>query len=62
MKKKESKRIGGIYDGETKHQAGSVWNENFVSPTIDTMEGGQRQPMILEKINEQTNRKTNAKQ
>lgn len=61
MRTKESKRIGGIYDGETKHQAGSVWNIKFVSPTIDTMRGGNRQPMILEKINEQTNRETKPK-
>lgn len=41
------KRIGGLYDGETKHQAGGVWNSNHVAPTIDTMQGGNRQPCVL---------------
>ena len=61
MRTKQSKRIGGIYDDDTKHQAGSVWSIKFISPTIDTMTGGNRQPMILEKINEQTNRKVKPK-
>lgn len=40
-------RIGGIFDTETsKHQAGSVWDKNGLSPTIDTCEGGWRQPCI----------------
>jgi len=41
------KRIGGLYDGETKHQAGSVWDSNHVAPTVDTMQGGNRQPCVL---------------
>lgn len=36
----ESIRIGGLYDGDTKHQAGSVWDKNKLAPTIDTMQGG----------------------
>lgn len=36
----ESVRIGGLYDGDTKHQAGSVWDKNKLAPTIDTMQGG----------------------
>ena len=43
----EAKRIGGLFDGETKHQAGSVWDTNGVAPTLDTMQGGYRQPCIL---------------
>lgn len=40
-------RIGGIFDTETsKHQAGSIWDKNGLSPTIDTCEGGWRQPCI----------------
>ena len=36
----ETERLGGLFDGETKHQAGSVWNKSKVAPTIDTMQGG----------------------
>ena len=43
-------RLGGIYDTDTsKHQAGSVWDENGLSPTIDTCQGGHRQPCIVVK-------------
>ena len=44
-------RIGGLWDGENKHQIGSVWDANFMCPTIDTMAGGCREPMILEQNN-----------
>lgn len=36
----EAVRLGGLYDGETKHQAGSVWDKSCIAPTIDTMQGG----------------------
>ena len=40
-------RIGGIFDTEkSKHQAGSIYDKNGVSPSLDTMQGGYRQPMI----------------
>lgn len=44
----EAIRIGGIFDGDTKHQAGSVWNVEGIAPTLDTMQGGYRQPCIIE--------------
>lgn len=44
----ETIRIGGLWDGETKHQAGSVWDTQGLSPTIDTMLGGGREPHIME--------------
>lgn len=42
-------RIGGLYDeGENKHQAGSIYNPNGISPTLTTMSsGGNKQPFIL---------------
>lgn len=43
----DAKRIGGLFDGESKHQAGSVWDVNGLSPTLDTMQGGYRQPCII---------------
>lgn len=45
----ESKRIGGLFDDEKgKHQAGSIWDTDHLSPTLDTMQGGYRQPCIME--------------
>lgn len=45
----ESKRIGGLFDDEKgKHQAGSIWDTDHLSPTLDTMQGGYRQPCIIE--------------
>ncbi|MGL5802916.1 MAG: DNA (cytosine-5-)-methyltransferase [Cetobacterium sp.] len=45
----ESKRIGGIFDDEKgKHQAGSIWDKEYLAPTIDTCQGGYRQPLVLE--------------
>ena len=39
----------GVFDTEkTKHQAGSVYDKNGLSPTLDTMQGGWRQPCIEE--------------
>ena len=41
-------RIGGIFDKDGKtHQAGAVWDKNQISPTLDTMQGGWRQPSII---------------
>lgn len=47
-------RIGGLYDTEKrKHQAGSIYNPNAISPTLTTMfPGGDKQPFIL--VNEGT--------
>ena len=37
----------GIFDTDNqKHQAGSVYDENGSSPTLDTMQGGYRQPCV----------------
>ncbi len=49
---KDVKRIGGIFDTDnSKHQAGSIYDENGLSPTLDTMQGGWRQPCIKVKNN-----------
>ena len=46
----ESKRIGGLFDDEKgKHQAGSIWDTNHLAPTLDTMQGGYRQPCVIVK-------------
>jgi len=41
-------RIGGIFDTEnSKHQAGSIYDKEGISPTLDVMQGGWRQPSII---------------
>lgn len=41
-------RIGGLYDDEnSRHQAGAIWDKDAISPTLDTMQGGNRQPFIV---------------
>lgn len=41
-------RLGGIYDSEEgRHQAGAIWDKDAISPTLDTMQGGNRQPFIV---------------
>lgn len=44
------KRIGGIFDTDKRHQAGSIWDKEGLSPTLDTMQGGWRQPSITEEL------------
>lgn len=48
-------RIGNIY-GEDKGTgfAGNVWSKDAVSPTLTTMQGGNRQPMTLIETCEET--------
>lgn len=43
--------IGNI-NGFGPGYAGAVWNAKGLSPTLTTMQGGGRQPMIIEKIEE----------
>lgn len=43
-------RLGGFFDKNgIKHQAGSIYDINGLSPIIDTMQGGYRQPCIVVK-------------
>lgn len=44
----KAERLGGMFDDKTRHQAGSVWDTNGLSPTLDTMAGGLRQPCVVE--------------
>lgn len=44
-------RLGGLYDSEEgRHQAGAIWDKDAISPTLDTMQGGNRQPFIIDEI------------
>lgn len=52
----DAKRLGGLFDTEKgKHQIGSVWDKEGLSPTLDTMQGGYRQPCIMEKVKQRNN-------
>lgn len=47
----EVRRIGGVFDDEkSKHQAGSTYDTEGLAPTLDTMQGGYRQPCIMESM------------
>lgn len=43
-------RLGGVFDTEKRrHQAGAIWDVSSVAPTIDTAQGGWRQPLLIVK-------------
>ncbi|MGB4387231.1 MAG: DNA (cytosine-5-)-methyltransferase, partial [Caldicoprobacterales bacterium] len=44
----KAERLGDLYDKkDRKHQTESVWNKEKIAPTLDTMQGGNREPMIV---------------
>ena len=44
-------RLGGVFDTDkAKRQAGAVWDKDGLCPTLDTMQGGWRQPLVVEEI------------
>lgn len=46
----EPNRLGGLYDKDGKRrQAGAVWDKESIGPTLDTMQGGHREPLIVVK-------------
>ena len=49
----EGNRIGNIFgDDKGTGFADNVWDKDHLSPTLNTMQGGYKQPMILESVNE----------
>lgn len=48
----EARLLGNVY-GEHfgTGYAGNVWDSNYISPTLTSMQGGGRQPMIIANIN-----------
>lgn len=41
-------RVGGLYDkGNQKHQAGAIYDPNGLCATLSTMQGGNREPIIV---------------
>lgn len=50
-KEEKAIRLGGCFDKEgRRYQSGSVWDKEGIAPTLDTMQGGYRQPLIIEGI------------
>ena len=51
-------RLGGVFDKDGEiHQAGSIYDTNGISPTLDTMQGGWRQPsVVVDRVFESGNR------
>lgn len=48
MEKFDIKRLGNILGFQFgTGYAGNVWDKNYISPTLMTMTGGYRQPMII---------------
>jgi DNA (cytosine-5)-methyltransferase 1 len=41
------KQIGNIYENDYNSQAGRVYDANGISPTVDSMSGGNRMPKII---------------
>lgn len=47
-------RLGGLYDNTGRHQAGSIFSVKGITGTLDTMSGGNREPIILEDFTRST--------
>lgn len=43
------RRIGNIFGFTGGNYAGNVYDQNYMCPTLNTMQGGYKQPMVIEK-------------
>lgn len=43
------RRIGNIFGFTGGNYAGNVYDQNYMCPTLNTMQGGWKQPMVIEK-------------
>lgn len=50
MTENEEKKLGNLFGCTGGNYAGNVYDKNYISPTILTAQGGQRQPMIIEYV------------
>ena len=41
------KRLGNIYGYTGGNYAGNVYDQNYTAPTLNTMQGGGKQPMVI---------------
>ena len=46
---KQCNFLGSLY-GRGAGFAGAVWDKNYISPTLTTMQGGNREPLIVIKV------------
>lgn len=44
------KRLGNIFGFTGGNYAGNVYDQNYIAPTLNNMQGGYRQPMIIEVV------------
>lgn len=44
------RRLGNIFGFTGGNYAGNVYDQNYIAPTLNTMQGGYKQPMIIENI------------
>lgn len=44
------KRLGNIYGYTGGNYAGNVYDQNYTAPTLNTMQGGGKQPMVTEMV------------
>lgn len=52
----EIKRLGNILGSHfSTGYAGNVWDQEYICPALMTMQGGYREPMIIEVKNEKEN-------
>lgn len=47
-KSTQTVNIGNMYNNKYDSQAGRIYGRNGVAPTLSTMNGGNRQPKIIE--------------
>lgn len=50
MSEASEKRIGNLFGATGGNHAGMVYDKNGLSPTLNAMQGGYRQPMIVEVV------------
>lgn len=48
----ESRKLGNIYGFDGGNYAGNVYDKNDIAPTLTNMQGGNRQPMIIDEVKE----------
>ena len=47
--KNKQVRLGGLFDKNGKRrQAGAIWDKYGIAPTLDTCQGGYRQPLVID--------------
>lgn len=55
----KARLLGNLYNVGTGF-AGNVFDKDFIAPTLMNMQGGGRQPMIIEKIKDKNGSKGNS--